>query len=34
MGGIPVGTALFRYLNLPVERGPFPNLERRYTLLC
>ena len=34
MGDVPPGATLYRYFNLPVEREPFPHLERWYTLLC
>lgn len=34
MGDIPPGATLFRYFNLPIERGSHPNLERWYARLC
>jgi glutathione S-transferase len=33
MGDIPVGCLVYRWLNLPVERVPLPNLEAWYKRL-
>ena len=33
MGDVPAGATLYRYFNLPVEREPFPHLDRWYARL-
>lgn len=33
MGDIPIGTAIYRYMSLPIERPHFPNIENWYARL-
>jgi glutathione S-transferase len=34
MGDIPMGVAVYRWFNLPIERPDYRNLDRWYKRLC
>ena len=34
MGDVPLGTLMYRWFNLDIERPPLPNIESWYTRLC
>ena len=34
MADIPLGTSMYRYYNMDIEHGTFPNIESWYGRLC